>query len=97
MLRLGAAILSPLRTRLDERSPDTPVYSSLEGTHWQGELPEQYARDAIIQVMRRATEAFKEAETEADRLQVRACCDVPSRDAKLSLVSCSYYKMFSAS
>ncbi|KAG8883750.1 hypothetical protein FRB97_005924 [Tulasnella sp. 331] len=71
MLRLGASILAPLRTRLDEspKQQPSPLFSSLNGPQWEAPPPENYARDALMEVMRRATEAFKEAAGEQERLQ----------------------------
>ncbi|KAG8984948.1 hypothetical protein FRB94_005904 [Tulasnella sp. JGI-2019a] len=85
MLRLGAAFLSPLRTRSEDplpMLPETPLFSSLQGSQWEAPPPENYARDALMEVMRRATEAFKEADTEPERLQqlqdvLRIMADTP--------------------
>ncbi|KAG8908740.1 hypothetical protein FRB99_002978 [Tulasnella sp. 403] len=76
MLRLGAAILSPLRTRFDEnkalspRPSSTPIYSSLGADYVDIEPPEDYARDARIEVMRRATESLKETGPGDEQLQL---------------------------
>lgn len=110
MLRLGAAILSPLRPKFDNgdqaqthgrqsaRLLPTPVYTSISGQDYEpNEAPEDFARDAKMELMRRATDDLKTASQDAERFQVRAqycdsaCAgslDVPNSQTLL-LLSCS--------
>ncbi|KIO27820.1 hypothetical protein M407DRAFT_72594 [Tulasnella calospora MUT 4182] len=83
MLRLGAAILSPLRPKFDNsdqaqthgrqsaRLLPTPVYTSISGQDYEpNEAPEDFARDAKMDLMRRATDDLKTASQDAERLQL---------------------------
>ncbi|KAG8952301.1 hypothetical protein FRC04_004729 [Tulasnella sp. 424] len=84
MLRLGAAILSPLRPRFDNNDPSqphgqsarlltTPVYTSISGQDYEpNEPPEDFARDAKMELMRRATDDLKGASQDAERSQLLA-------------------------
>ncbi|KAG9019622.1 hypothetical protein FRB90_012468 [Tulasnella sp. 427] len=83
MRRLGAAILSPLRPRFDNndqpqssgrqssRLLQTPVYTSISGQAYEpNEAPEDFARDAKIELMRRATDDLKSASLDSERCQL---------------------------
>ncbi|KAG8921217.1 hypothetical protein FRC00_008974, partial [Tulasnella sp. 408] len=83
MLRLGAAILSPLRPKFDNgdqaqthgrqsaRLLPTPVYTSISGQDYEpNEAPEDFARDAKMELMRRATDDLKSASQDAERFQL---------------------------
>ena len=78
MLRLGATLLSPLRTRFDDLKPtspkpnSTPLYSSFgpPDEAYDIEPAEDVSRHARIEVMKRATENLKEAAEGEERLQV---------------------------
>lgn len=84
MLRLGAALLSPLRPRFDNGNDSqngrqsarllaTPVYTSISGQDYEpDEQPEDFARDAKIELMRRAVDDLKTASQDSERAQVKA-------------------------
>ncbi|KAG8936117.1 hypothetical protein FRC02_004435 [Tulasnella sp. 418] len=73
MLRLGSALLTPLRTRFEEAK--TPRAETNASTIAQkssdpstlDNAPEDFARDARIEIMRRATEDLKSTETLEER------------------------------
>lgn len=54
------------------RSAATPVYTSISGQEVEApEQPEDFARDAKIELMKRATEDLKAATLDAERSQVK--------------------------
>jgi hypothetical protein len=77
MLRLGASLLAPLRPRVTDEigSPQptgTPTYASFGAPDesLNPDMAEYYARDARLEVMRRATESLKESSDSSERIQV---------------------------